>query len=168
MLPAQNYIHQPMTAKLPYCILVKPDPKKIMMSILLIEDDVVDVMNVQRALKKGNIATPLYVASNGLEGLEMLRGTSTKSAAISPKRLLILLDINMPKMNGIEFLKTLRADPTLKTIPVVMLTTSNEQIDRFNAYSLNVAGYLLKPLAFSAFVEMMSTLYKYWTLCEMV
>jgi CheY-like chemotaxis protein len=139
-----------------------------MMSILLIEDDVVDVMNVQRAFKRENISTPLYVASNGLEGLEMLRGTSTKSAAVSPKHLLILLDINMPKMSGIEFLKALRADPTLKTIPVVMLTTSNEQIDRFNAYSLNVAGYLLKPLVFSAFVEMMATLNKYWTLCEML
>jgi CheY-like chemotaxis protein len=100
--------------------------------------------------------------------LEMLRGTSTKSAAVSPKHLLILLDINMPKMSGIEFLKALRADSTLRTIPVVMLTTSNEQIDRFNAYNLNVAGYLLKPLAFSAFVEMMATLNKYWTLCEML
>lgn len=139
-----------------------------MMSILLIEDDVVDVMNVQRAFKKENIATSLYVASNGLEGLEMLRGTSAKPAAVSQKDLLILLDINMPKMSGIEFLKALRADPSLKTIPVVMLTTSNEQIDRFNAYSLNVAGYLLKPLAFSAFVEMMATLNKYWTLCEML
>jgi CheY-like chemotaxis protein len=139
-----------------------------MMSILLIEDDAVDVMNVQRAFKKGNIASPLYIASNGLEGLEMLRGTSSKPAAISSKHLLILLDVNMPKMSGIEFLKALRDDPTLKTIPVVMLTTSNEQIDRFNAYSLNVAGYLLKPLAFSAFVEMMTTLNKYWTLCEML
>jgi CheY-like chemotaxis protein len=139
-----------------------------MINILLLEDDVVDVMNVQRAFKKGNITSPLYVASNGLEGLEMLRGTSTKSAAISPKHLVILLDVNMPKMSGIEFLKVLRADPTLKTIPVVMLTTSNELIDRFNAYSLNVAGYLLKPLVFSAFVEMMTTINKYWTLCEML
>jgi CheY-like chemotaxis protein len=139
-----------------------------MINILLIEDDAVDVMNVQRAFKKGNIASPLYVASNGLEGLEMLRGTSSKSAAISPKHLLILLDVNMPKMSGIEFLKVLRDDSTLKTIPVVMLTTSNEQIDRFNAYNLNVAGYLLKPLAFTAFVEMMTTLNKYWTLCEML
>jgi len=125
-----------------------------MINILLIEDDDVDVMNVQRAFKKGNITSPLYIARNGLEGLEMLRGTPTKPAAIPLGNRLILLDINMPRMSGIEFLQLLRADPTLKSIPVVMLTTSNEQKDRGNAYNLNVAGYLIKPVGFNAFVEM--------------
>jgi CheY-like chemotaxis protein len=137
-----------------------------MINILLIEDDAVDVMNVQRAFKKGNITNPLYVARNGLEGLEMLRGTSTNSVAIPSGHRLILLDVNMPKMSGIEFLQELRADPILKTIPVVMLTTSNEERDRVNAYNLNVAGYLLKPVSFNAFVDMMITLNKYWMLCE--
>jgi CheY-like chemotaxis protein len=137
---------------------------KAMINILLIEDDDVDVMNVQRAFKKGNITNPLYIARNGLEALEMLRD----SFIIPNDHRLILLDVNMPKMSGIEFLQVLRADPKLKTIPVVMLTTSNEEKDRLNAYNLNVAGYILKPLAFGAFVEMMATLNKYWTLCEMV
>ncbi len=139
-----------------------------MINILLIEDDDVDVMNVQRAFKKGNITSPLHVARHGLQGLEMLRGNSTAPATISTEHLLILLDVNMPKMNGIEFLQALRADPKLKSIPVVMLTTSNEEKDRFSAYNLNVAGYIIKPVVFSAFVEMMATLNKYWTLCEML
>jgi CheY-like chemotaxis protein len=140
----------------------------MMINILLIEDDDVDVMNVQRAFKKGNITSPLYIARNGLEGLEMLRGTSTKNAVIPLGNRLILLDINMPRMSGIEFLQLLRTDPALKSTPVVMLTTSNEERDRFNAYNLNVAGYLLKPVGFNAFVEMMVTLNQYWALCEMV
>ncbi len=139
-----------------------------MINILLIEDDAVDVMNVQRAFKKGDITSPLYVARNGLEGLDMLRGTSTISSVIPEGQRLILLDVNMPKMSGIEFLQALRDDPKLRTIPVVMLTTSNEEKDRFNAYNLNVAGYILKPLSFAAFVDMMATLNKYWSLCEML
>lgn len=137
-----------------------------MINILLIEDDEVDVMNVQRAFKKGDINSSLFIARNGLEGLEMLRGLSTKSVPEGQR--LILLDVNMPKMSGIEFLQALRADPKLKTIPVVMLTTSNEEKDRLNAYNFNVAGYILKPLSFSAFVDMMATLNKYWSLCEML
>jgi CheY-like chemotaxis protein len=139
-----------------------------MINILLIEDDAVDVMNVQRAFKKGDITSSLFVARDGIEGLEMLRGTSNSSSVIPEEQRLILLDVNMPKMSGIEFLQTLRADPKLKAIPVVMLTTSNEEKDRFNAYNLNVAGYILKPLSFAAFVDMMATLNKYWSLCEML
>lgn len=139
-----------------------------MINILLIEDDAVDVMNVQRAFKKSNITTPLYVASNGLEALEMLRGTSNDSTAISAGECLIILDVNMPKMTGIEFLQILRADPKLKTIPVVMLTTSNAEKDLFDSYNLNVAGYIVKPLTSIAFVEMIATLNKYWSLCEML
>ena len=82
-------------------------------------------------------------------------------------RRLILLDLNMPKMNGIEFLTELRADPQLKQTPVVVLTTSSEDRDRVSAYDLNVAGYLLKPITFSTFVETMVALNQYWTLCEM-
>jgi CheY-like chemotaxis protein len=137
------------------------------MNILLVEDDEVDVMNIKRAFKKNNITNPLYIASNGLEALEMLQNEDGESPAIPPHRRLILLDLNMPKMGGIEFLKRLRADPKLKSIPVVVLTTSNQDQDRVEAYQLNVAGYLLKPLTFSGFLEAMATLNKYWTLCEM-
>lgn len=138
-----------------------------MLNILLVEDDEVDVMTVQRAFQKGNITDPLYIAGNGLEALKMLRGELGKPPSIPSNRRIILLDLNMPKMNGLEFLRELRADPMIRQIPVVVLTTSNEEQDRIQAYSLNVAGYIIKPVAFGIFVELMVTLNKYWTLCEM-
>jgi CheY-like chemotaxis protein len=136
-------------------------------NILLVEDDEVDVMNVKRAFKKNNITNPLYVAGNGLEALAMLKSSDGKSTAIPPKRRLILLDLNMPKMNGLEFLQELRADPELKPTPVIVLTTSDEDRDRVEAYRLNVAGYILKPVTFSSFAQVMVALNKYWTLSEM-
>jgi CheY-like chemotaxis protein len=138
------------------------------LNILLVEDDEVDVMNVQRAFKKNNIRNPLFCASNGLEALEMLRGKDGKPSVIPDGRRLILLDLNMPKMGGIEFLQQLRADPALSTIPVVILTTSNQDCDRMDAYKLNVAGYILKPVTFGNFVEMMDALNRYWTFSEML
>jgi CheY-like chemotaxis protein len=132
-----------------------------MLNVLLVEDDEVDVMNVQRAFKKNHIANPLWVASNGIEGLEILRG-----GEMPKSRRLVLLDLNMPRMNGIEFLRELRADPELHNTPVVVLTTSDDERDRVNAYDLNVAGYILKPVTFINFVESMATLNKYWTLVE--
>jgi CheY-like chemotaxis protein len=138
-----------------------------MLNILLVEDDEVDIMTVKRAFKKGNITNPLYLAGNGLEALAMLRDTPDRPSLIPPERRLILLDLNMPKMNGLEFLHELRADPAIRHIPVVVLTTSNEERDRVQAYDLNVAGYILKPVTFNTFVELMVTLNKYWTLCEM-
>ena len=133
-----------------------------MTSILLVEDDEVDVMNVRRAFERNNVSNPLYVAGNGLEALEMLR-----DGTVPAERRLILLDLNMPKMNGIEFLQALRADPELASSSVVVLTTSNDDQDKIDAYNLNVAGYLLKPVTFSNFCERMTTLNKYWTLVEM-
>src|SRR5688500_18063224 len=106
------------------------------LNILLVEDDELDVMNVERAFKKNNIVNPLHIAGNGVEALEMLRGEG-----IPKDRRLILLDLNMPRMGGIEFLKELRADPDLKATTVVVLTTSDEERDKVNAYDLNVAGY---------------------------
>jgi CheY-like chemotaxis protein len=132
------------------------------LNILLVEDDEVDVMNVRRAFERNNVSNPLFVAGNGLEALEMLRGNE-----IPKERRLILLDLNMPKMNGIEFLQALRADPELASLPVVVLTTSNDDQDKIDAYNFNVAGYLLKPVTFSNFCERMTTLNKYWTLVEM-
>ncbi|MEG3438662.1 response regulator [Pannus brasiliensis CCIBt3594] len=136
-------------------------------NILLVEDDEVDVMNVKRAFRKNNILNPLHVASNGLEALTLLRGVDGSPPELSAHQLLILLDLNMPKMGGLEFLQEIRADSHLKTIPVVILTTSNQDQDRMEAYQLNISGYILKPVTFSNFVETMATLNKYWTLCEM-
>ena len=136
------------------------EPKPL--NILLVEDDSLDVMNVQRAFKKNNIANPLWTAGNGVEALDKL-----KSGEVPLSRLLVLLDLNMPRMNGIEFLQELRRDPELAATPVVVLTTSNNDRDRVQAYDFNVAGYLVKPVTFADFAELMAALNKYWTLVEM-
>lgn len=132
------------------------------LNILLVEDDQVDVMNVKRAFDRNHITNPLFVAGDGIEGLRMLR-----TGTVPATRRLVLLDLNMPKMNGIEFLRELRGDPALALTPVVVLTTSNDERDKIDAYKLNVAGYLLKPVTFVNFVEVMAALNKYWTLVEL-
>ena len=132
------------------------------LNILLVEDDEVDVMNVKRAFENNHITNPLFVAGNGLEALEKLR-----NGEVPQGRRIVLLDLNMPKMNGIEFLHELRKDPEIAATPVVVLTTSNNERDKIEAYNLNVAGYLVKPVTFADFSELMVTLNKYWTLVEM-
>src|SRR5947208_9159309 len=133
--------------------------EKKILHILLVEDDEVDVMNVRRSFDKNKITNPLYVAFNGIQALEMLRTGEVPAA-----RRLVLLDLNMPRMNGIEFLREVRKDAQLQALTVVVLTTSNEDRDRVEAFQLNVAGYLLKPVTFHTFAEVMATLNKYWTL----
>ncbi len=133
-------------------------------SILLVEDDEIDAMNLKRAFKKCNIANPLYLAENGLDALAKLRGDGDEKIIPTPK--IILLDINMPRMNGIEFLQELRNDPELKSISVVVLTTSNEERDKVAAYNLNVAGYILKPVESAKFIEAIHALDVYWNLIE--
>ncbi|HWR06380.1 response regulator [Sporomusa sp.] len=135
------------------------------MSILLVEDDEVDIMNVMRAFKRINLTNPLYIARDGVEALAMLRGQSGPSGMLKPG--IILLDINMPRMNGIEFLREIRQDPEHKILTVIVLTTSNEECDVVAAYQLNVAGYIIKPVSFDQFVETMAALDHYWTLSEM-
>ncbi|MBZ9894298.1 MULTISPECIES: response regulator [unclassified Mesorhizobium] len=132
------------------------------LNILLVEDDEVDVMNVRRAFRKNHVANPVYVASDGIEALEKLR-----NGEVPKQRRLILLDLNMPRMNGIEFLRELRRDPDLCTTAVVVLTTSKDEQDVCDAYSLNVAGYLVKPVTFTDFCEKMAALNKFWSLVEL-
>jgi len=136
--------------------------EKKILHILLVEDDEVDVMNVRRSFDKNKITNPLYVAFNGIQALEMLR-----TGEVPKNRRLVLLDLNMPRMNGIEFLRELRRDSELRAIPVVVLTTSDTEKDKIEAFDLNVAGYLVKPVTFPGFAELMATLNKYWTLVEM-
>jgi CheY-like chemotaxis protein len=119
-------------------------------------------MNVKRAFEKNKILNPLYVALNGLEALQMLRDGS-----VPAQRRLVLLDLNMPAMGGIEFLRELRADPKLRRTPVVVLTTSGDEKDRLDAYDFHVAGYLRKPVEFPNFMELTAALNKYWTLVDM-
>lgn len=132
-----------------------------LVNILLVDDDDVDVMNVKRAFEKGNVENALFVARDGMEGLRMLR-----DGTVPAGRRMVLLDLNMPRMNGIEMLRELRKDAALAKVPVVVLTTSNEERDRTDAYGLHVAGYLLKPVTFHSFVELMVTLNRYWQLVE--
>lgn len=140
-----------------------------LLTILLVEDDEVDIMNVKRAFKKNNILNPLHIAHNGLEALAMLRGNPDQGIEkLVPTPKVILLDLNMPKMGGLEFLKELRSDPALKAISVFVMTTSDEESDKFTAYNLNVAGYIIKPLSFESFVQAVSILDHYWKLCEQI
>jgi CheY-like chemotaxis protein len=134
-----------------------------LLNILLVEDDEIDVMNVKRAFAKSHILNPLFVAGNGLEALEKLR-----HGEIPKDRRLVLLDLNLPRMNGIEFLREVRQDPEQRAIPVVVLTTSNDDRDKIEAYNLNIAGYLVKPVTFGNFCEVMVALNKYWSLVEML
>lgn len=132
------------------------------LNILLVEDDEIDIENVRRAFKRANITSPLWVATDGEEALRMLRGSDYPRS-----RRLVLLDLNLPRMSGIELLRELRSDPELRTQSVVVLTTSNEERDRTEAYGLNVAGYLLKPISFQPFVDLMVALHRYWSLVEL-
>ncbi|MDX2478280.1 MAG: response regulator [Gammaproteobacteria bacterium] len=129
--------------------------------ILLVEDDRVDIMTVQRALKKIDVSNPLYVARTGVEALEMLRGDGVPK--IEPTPSLILLDLNLPKMGGIEFLKEMRADQVLRTLQVIVLTSSNEPGDRAAAFKYEVDDYIVKPHTFGEFSNAMSMILADWS-----
>jgi len=129
--------------------------------ILLIEDDQIDVMTVQRALKELHVTNRLDVAENGQQALHRLRTSDIERPC------LILLDLNMPIMNGIEFLRIAKNDPQLKRIPVVILTTSEEQRDKMESFNLGVAGYMRKPVDYRQFVETIRSIDTYWTLSEL-
>ena len=128
--------------------------------ILLVEDDVVDMMSVKRALKDLNVTNKLYHVENGEEALEFLRNPENERPAI------ILLDINMPKMNGIEFLNVAKNEENIKRIPVIVLTTSRGEMDKVQTFNLGVAGYMIKPVDYQQFVEVMRAISVYWTISE--
>jgi len=129
--------------------------------ILVVEDDKVDIMTVKRALQKNNVTNPIHIARTGVEALSMLRGEGYPK--IEPNPSLILLDLNLPKMGGIEFLKELRADPDLQSLPVIVLTSSNEPRDRAAAFEYDVEDYIVKPHSFDEFARAMATILAY---CE--
>jgi CheY-like chemotaxis protein len=129
---------------------------------LLVEDDEVDVMLVKRAFAEAKVTNPVALARDGIEALEFLRAPDNRA-----DRRIVLLDLNMPRMSGLEFLRELRADAQLKHTTVIVMTTSSDDKDRIEAFNLNVSGYVVKPLTFAAFAETMATLNKYWTLMEL-
>lgn len=128
--------------------------------MLLVEDDEVDIMNVERCFRKQNIPHRLSIAHDGLEALEYLRNP----ASIQPH--VILLDINMPRMNGLEFLSELRSDQALSKLTVFIMSTSSNHTDKSTAYRHNVAGYIIKPLTAEEFGHSLIKLVRFFDICE--
>jgi CheY-like chemotaxis protein len=129
--------------------------------ILLVEDDRLDAMIVKRALDDLKVTNKLVHTTNGEEALEYIRNKENE------KPCLVLLDLNMPKTNGVEFLRIVKADEVLKRTPVVVLTASTEEQDVIETFKLSVAGYIVKPVDYMRFVEAMRTVALYWTLSEL-
>ncbi len=132
-------------------------------TILLVEDNPDDVALTMRALKKSNILNEIVVARDGVEALEYLFGTGQyagRDTKIKPH--VVLLDLKMPKMDGLEVLRRMRSDERTQPLPVVVLTTSSEDKDRIESYRLGANSYVRKPVDFSRFVEAVQQLGLYW------
>jgi CheY-like chemotaxis protein len=135
--------------------------KMVNKPLLIIEDDQVDVMTIRRALKEIHVANPVVHVENGEEALDYLRDSGREKPCI------ILLDLNMPVMSGLEFLQVVKHDDYLRRFPVIVLTTSEEQQDKLNSFNLGVAGYMAKPVDYRQFVEVMRSINLYWTISEL-
>ncbi len=134
-------------------------------NILLVEDNEIDREGVRRAFARHRIANPIHDAVDGVEALEVLRGTNGKVAL--PRPYIILLDINMPRMSGVELLQRLRADDQLHDSVVFVLTTSSSEEEKMAAYDLNIAGYIVKSNVGPGFIRLVEMLERYWTLIEL-
>ena len=132
--------------------------------LLHVEDDDLCLMGLERAFKAAKIANPIHFALDGIEALEMLRGTNGRARL--PRPFIVLLDLNMPRMDGIEFLMEVRKDDELKKSIVFIMTTSNADEDKVAAYNLGVAGYILKSNPANAFLEATALLDTYWRVVE--
>lgn len=133
--------------------------------ILLVEDQIEDAELAMMGLKKHNLINTIVWVKDGEEALEYLKGTGRyngRNAQNRPK--LVLLDLKMPKVDGIEVLRAIRADDRLKFIPVIVMTTSQEDKDLLNAYDLNANAYILKPVDFTSFVDAMQAMGMFWLL----
>ena len=134
---------------------------KMLKPILLIEDDIVDFMTVKKALQHLKILNDLIHLKNGGEALEYLEDeTKTKPS-------IIILDLNIPRIGGLELLKAIKANETLKSIPVIVMSTSEMEQDIDESFSLSVAGYIVKPVDFDRFVKAFGTIYNYWCLSKL-
>ncbi len=125
------------------------------------EDDRIDAMTINRIFKELKIYNKLHITGNGEEALKFLREKKDEYPCI------ILLDLNMPRMNGIEFLKEIKNDIRLKKIPVVVLTTSNDHHDRNECFSNGAAGYMIKPSEHDAFASVIKAIDNYWSVSEL-
>lgn len=136
----------------------------VTVNLLLVEDDEVDVQGFRRAFNKSRIANPITIARDGIEALEFLRGENGKIKL--PKPHLVLLDLNMPRMNGFEFLDTIRADKELEKTLVFIVTTSKADEDKAKAYGRHVAGYIVKQDPVNTFLEAVSMLEHFWKVVQ--
>lgn len=134
-------------------------------TVLLVEDDEIDAEAIGRAFHRAKIANPIVHVTDGLEALEALRGASEESSLKRPY--IVLLDLNMPRMNGIEFLEEVRKDAALQDSVVFVLTTSDDDRDKVAAYQKQVAGYVLKSKAGEDFVQLLGMLDHYWRIVEL-
>ena len=130
--------------------------------ILLVEDDSVDAMTVKRAIRDLHLANPIVHLINGEEAMSYLCDVNN-----AEKPFVVLLDLNMPKMTGLEFLKAIKANEILKPIPVIVLTTSKEKQDVMESFELGAVGYMIKPVDYAKFMDVINTIISYWTLSEM-
>lgn len=134
-------------------------------TFLVVDDDEIDVELLQRAFRKLRIANPVACATDGLDALDVLRGTGGREKL--PPPYIVLLDINMPRMNGLEFLDELRQDEALRRTIVFVLTTSDDEVDIFKSYEKNISGYIVKARAGKSFEEALSMLDHYWKVIEL-
>jgi CheY-like chemotaxis protein len=135
------------------------------LNILLVEDDDGDAKALQRAFQKAKIANKIVRAADGMEALDMLKGTNGREKMLSPY--ILLVDLNMPRMNGIQLVQALRKENDLRHCIIFILTTSKRDQDKAAAYDLNVAGYIVKATAGQDFLNLVSLVDCYWRIVEM-
>lgn len=133
--------------------------------LLHVEDNELDARALRRALQQLGFNAPIHWARDGVEALEMLQDTNLRTSP--PQQTVVLLDLNMPRMNGIEFLNELRKDEELRQMPVFVLTTSNRPVDIKDAYTHNVAGYIVKPVGSKPYVENINRLNEFLSIIEL-
>ncbi len=134
-------------------------------NILLVDDDDVDTKSIIRAIRKAKILNPIYRAVDGIEALSMLRGEGEYEMV--PKPNILIVDLKMPRMDGIEFIQELRKDENLKSTVVFVLSTSKHDEEKMAAYNLNVAGYIVKERAGSDFANLVELIGHYWRIVEL-
>ena len=130
------------------------------MNVLFIEDDMIETMKMQRAISKFQSKHKIIEAKNGEEALDILRGGTLPD--------IILLDLNMPRMSGIEFLSILKEDEKLKYLPTIILTTSENRVDLLKCFEIGIAGYIIKPLKYEDYEAKLKRVFEYWEISELI
>ncbi|WP_435624538.1 response regulator [Flagellimonas sp.] len=130
------------------------------MNVLFIEDDMIETMKMQRAISKFQSKHRIIEAKNGEEALDILKGGNLPD--------IILLDLNMPRMSGIEFLSILKADEKLKYLPTIILTTSENRVDLLKCFEIGIAGYIIKPLKYEDYEAKLKRVFEYWEISELI